>query len=131
MTQQTLNKEFYRMQKIAGLLSKEYFLSNDESDLYSIAGEMISQVGLFTQANAEKSKGNKYANLNRFYNTNNPEQESQLIAISEKYPEYTQKVKKYIDELVNDPMFKVAQGDSGGDVFKSLQLAYERNKEFM
>jgi hypothetical protein len=129
MTSQILSKEFRKMQKLAGLLNEEESLLNEKFNPYVTAGQMISQVGLFTQDNAEESRGDKYANLNRFYNTT--EQESQLIAISEKYPEYTQKVKKYIDELVNDPMFKVAQGDSGGGTFKSLQLAYIRNKEFM
>ena len=109
-------------------------INEDEGrDLYTIAGEMISQVGLFTQENADELEANKSGNLYRFFKT--PEEREQLIKISEAYPAYVAKVKTMMDELMSDPMYQVAIGDAGGR-YKSktsgeiLEKAYNRSKWF-
>ena len=73
---------------------------------------MISQVGLFTQENADKLEAEDRGNLYRFFYT--PEEKAELIKISEEYKNYLAKVKATMDELVNDPMYRVAVGDVGG-----------------
>lgn len=101
------------------------------NDLYYTAGEMISQVGLFTQENADKLEAEDSGNLYRFFNT--PEEKAELIKISEEYKNYLAKVKATMDELVNDPMYRVAVGDVGGKYRdrgpgETLQKAYYRSK---
>ena len=99
------------------------------NDLHITAGEMISQVGLYTKKNAAKLKSSTNSNLYRFFDT--PRQEAQLIKISEDYKKYLKKVQKAIDELTNDPMYQVAIGDAGGRVRdrgigETLEKAYYR-----
>ena len=101
------------------------------NDLYYTAGEMISQVGLFTQENADKLEAEDRGNLYRFFDT--PEEKTELIKISEEYKNYLAKVKATMDELVNDPMYRVAVGDVGGKYRdrgpgETLQKAYYRSK---
>jgi len=101
------------------------------NDLYYTAGEMISQVGLFTQENADKLEAEDRGNLYRFFAT--PEEKAELIKISEEYKNYLAKVKATMDELVNDPMYRVAVGDVGGKYRdrgpgETLQKAYYRSK---
>jgi len=96
---------------------KKYLAENklneaEDNDLYYTAGEMISQVGLFTQENADELEAEERGNLNRFFDT--PEEKEELIKISEGYKTYLAKVKATMDELVNDPMYRVAVGDVGG-----------------
>ena len=101
------------------------------NDLYYTAGEMISQVGLFTQENADRLEAEDRGNLYRFFDT--PEEKTELIKISEEYKNYLAKVKATMDELVNDPMYRVAVGDVGGKYRdrgpgETLQKAYYRSK---
>ena len=96
---------------------KKYLAENklneaEGNDLYYTAGEMISQVGLFTQEKADELEAEGKGNLYRFFDT--PEEKSELIKISEAYPAYLAKVKAMMDELINDPMYQVAVGDVGG-----------------
>ena len=115
---------------------KKYLAENklneaEGNDLYYTAGEMISQVGLFTQEKADELEAEGRGNLNRFFNT--PEEKAELIKISEAYPAYLAKVKAMMDELINDPMYQVAVGDVGGKyrdrgLGETLQKAYMRSK---
>ena len=103
----------------------------EDNDLYYTAGEMISQVGLFTQEKADKLEAEKGGNLYRFYDT--PEEKAELIRISEGYKAYLAKVKAAMDELINDPMYRVAVGDVGGKYRdrgpgETLEKAYMRSK---
>jgi hypothetical protein len=104
------------------------------NDLYYTAGEMISQVGLFTQKNADEMEADGSGNLYRFFDT--PEERAELIKISEAYPAYLAKVKVMMDELMNDPMYQVAVGDVGGKYGNKLpgeilQKAYSRSQKFI
>lgn len=115
---------------------KKYLAENklnevEDNDLYYTAGEMISQVGLFTQEKADKLEAEKGGNLYRFYDT--PEEKAELIRISEGYKAYLAKVKAAMDELINDPMYRVAVGDVGGKYRdrgpgETLEKAYYRSK---
>lgn len=115
---------------------KQYLAENklneaEENDLYKTAGEMIKQVGLFTQENADKMEADGSGNLYRFFKT--PEERAELIKISEEYPTYLAKVKAMMDELISDPMYQVAVGDVGGryrdrGVGETLEKAYYRAK---
>jgi hypothetical protein len=100
-------------------------------DLYYTAGEMISQVGLFTQEKAAKLEADDSGNLYRFFNT--PEEKTELIKISEEYKNYLAKVKATMEALINDPMYRVAVGDVGGKYRdrgpgETLEKAYMRSK---
>jgi hypothetical protein len=108
---------------------KQYLAENklneaEGRNLYNTAGQMISQVGLFTQENADKLEADESGNLNRFYST--PEEKAELIKISEGYKDYLVKVKAMMDELMSDPMYQVAVGDAGRD--NALEKAYYRAK---
>ena len=112
-------------------LAKNKLNEAEGNDLYYTAGEMISQVGLFTQENADRLEAEDRGNLYRFFDT--PEEKTELIKISEEYKNYLAKVKATMDELVNDPMYKVAIGDVGGKYRdrgpgETLQKAYYRSK---
>jgi hypothetical protein len=101
------------------------------NDLYQTAGEMISQVGLFTQKKADELEAENRGNLYRFFDT--PEEKAELIKISEGYKAYLAKVKTMMDELMNDPMYQVAVGDVGGRYRdrgpgETLEKAYYRSK---
>jgi hypothetical protein len=109
---------------------KKYLVENklneiEENDLYKTAGQMISQVGLFTQEKADELEAEGRGNLYRFFKT--PEEKSELIKISEAYPAYLAKVKSMMDELMNDPMYQVAMGDAGRNS-NPLEKAYYRSK---
>jgi len=109
---------------------KKYLAENklneaEGNDLYTTAGQMISQVGLFTQKNADEMEANGGGNLYRFFNT--PEEKAELIKISEAYPAYLAKVKAMMDELMNDPLYQVAVGDAGRNS-NPLEKAYYRAK---
>jgi hypothetical protein len=107
-------------------------LTEAEGDnLYHTAGQMISQVGLFTRELADKLEAENSGNLFRFFD--NPEEKEELIRISEAYPAYLAKVKATMEELINDPMYQVAIGDVGGTsrdkgVGATLEKAYYRSK---
>jgi hypothetical protein len=108
---------------------KQYLVENklneaEGRDLHKIAGEMISQVGLFTREKADKLEAEERGNLYRFFKT--PEEKEELIRISESYPAYLAKVKAMMDELMNDPMYQVAVGDAGRN--NALEKAYYRAK---
>jgi hypothetical protein len=94
-------------------------------DLYNTAGQMISQVGLFTQELADELESEGRGNLYRFFDT--PEEKAELIKISEAYPIYLAKVKSMMDELMSDPMYQVAVGDAGRSS-NPLEKAYYRAK---
>lgn len=101
------------------------------NDLYQTAGEMISQVGLFTREKADELEAENRGNLYRFFNT--PEEKAELIKISEGYKDYLAKVKAMMDELMSDPMYQVAVGDVGGQYRdrgpgETLEKAYYRSK---
>ena len=101
------------------------------NDLYYTAGEMISQVGLFTQEKADKLEAEESGNLYRFFDT--PEEREELIKISEGYKAYLAKVNTMMNELINDPMYQVAVGDVGGKYRdrgpgETLEKAYYRSK---
>jgi len=103
----------------------------EDNDLYYTAGEMISQVGLFTKEKADKLEAEEGGNLYRFFDT--PEEKAELIRISEGYKAYLAKVKIAMDELINDPMYRVAVGDVGGKYRdrgpgETLEKAYMRSK---
>ena len=103
----------------------------EKTDLYYDAGQMISQVGLFTRENADKLEAEESGNLYRFFDT--PEEKEELIKISEAYPAYLAKLKAAFDELMNDPMYRVAVGDVGGKYRdrgpgETLEKAYYRSK---
>jgi hypothetical protein len=100
---------------------------NEATDdmLYNTAGQMISQVGLFTQELADKLEAEGRGNLSRFFDT--LEEKAELIKISEAYPAYLAKVKAMMDELMNDPMYQVAVGDAGRNS-NPLEKAYYRAK---
>jgi hypothetical protein len=109
---------------------RKYLVENkineaEGNDLYNTAGQMISQVGLFTQNNADEMEANGRGNLYRFFNT--PEEKAELIKISEEYPAYLAKVKSMMDELMSDPMYQVAVGDAGRNN-NPLEKAYYRSK---
>jgi hypothetical protein len=109
---------------------KKYLVENklneaEGNDLYKTAGQMISQVGLFTQKNADELEAEGRGNLYRFFNT--PEEKAELIKISEEYKDYLAKVKTIMDELINDPMYQVAVGDAGRND-NPLEKAYYRSK---
>jgi len=109
---------------------KKYLVENklneaEENDLYTTAGQMISQVGLFTQKNADEMEAEGRGNLYRFFKT--PEEKEELIKISEAYPAYLAKVKSIMDELMSDPMYQVAVGDAGRNS-NPLEKAYYRAK---
>ena len=118
---------------------RKYLIENklneaEGNDLYYTAGEMISQVGLFTQKNADEMEADGSGNLYRFFDT--PEERAELIKISEAYPAYLAKVKTMMDELMNDPMYQVAVGDVGGKYGNKLpgeilQKAYSRSQKFI
>jgi hypothetical protein len=118
---------------------RKYLIENklneaEGNDLYYTAGEMISQVGLFTQKNADEMEADGSGNLYRFFDT--PEERAELIKISEAYPAYLAKVKAMMDELMNDPMYQVAVGDVGGKYGNKLpgeilQKAYSRSQKFI
>lgn len=108
---------------------KKYLAENklneaEGRNLYNTAGQMISQVGLFTQENADKLEAEDRGNLYRFFNT--PEEKAELIKISEGYKDYLAKVKVMMDELMGDPMYQVAAGDARRD--NALEKAYYRAK---
>lgn len=115
---------------------KQYLAENklneaEGNDLYQTAGQMISQVGLFTQENADKMEADDSGNLYRFFDT--PEERDELIKISEGYSAYLAKVKAMMDELMRDPMYQVAVGDVGGKYRdrgpgETLEKAYMRSK---
>ena len=115
---------------------KKYIAENKLNEakdniLYYTAGEMISQVGLFTKKKAYKLEKEDSGNLYRFYDT--PEERKELIKISEGYKAYLAKVKATMDALINDPMYKVAVGDVGGQYRdkgpgETLAKAYYRAK---
>jgi hypothetical protein len=115
---------------------KKYLAENklneaEDNDLYYTAGEMISQVGLFTKEKADKLEAENSGNLGRFFDT--PEERKKLIKISEGYKAYLAKVKATMDALINDPMYKVAVGDVGGQYRdrgpgETLAKAYYRAK---
>jgi hypothetical protein len=115
---------------------KKYLAENklneaEDNDLYYTAGQMISQVGLFTQNKAAELEADDRGNLYRFFDT--PEEKTELIKISEAYPAYLAKVKATMDELINDPMYRVAVGDVGGKYRdrgpgETLEKAYYRSK---
>ena len=115
---------------------KKYLAENklneaEDNDLYYTAGEMISQVGLFTKEKADKLEAEEGGNLYRFFDT--PEEKAELIRISEGYKAYLAKVKATMDELINDPMYRVAVGDVGGKYRdrgpgETLEKAYMRSK---
>jgi hypothetical protein len=103
------------------------------TDLYYNAGQMISQVGLFTRKNADKMEADGSGNLGRFFNT--PEEREELIKISEGYKDYLAKVKATMDSLINDPMYQVAVGDVGGKSRdrgpgETLEKAYYRSQRY-
>jgi hypothetical protein len=102
-----------------------------DNNPYYTAGEMLSQVGLFTQEKADELEARGGGNLYRFFIT--PEEKEELIQISEEYKNYLAKVKATMDALVNDPMYQVAVGDVGGTtrdkgVGATLEKAYMRSK---
>ena len=104
----------------------------EETDLYYDAGQMISQVGLFTRENADKLEA-EGDGIGRWYNT--PEEKEELIKISEAYPAYLAKLKATFEELMNDPMYRVAVGDVGGKYRdrgpgETLEKAYYRSKRY-
>jgi hypothetical protein len=103
------------------------------NDLYYTAGEMISQVGLFTQEKADKLEAEESGNLYRFFDT--PEEKAELIKISEGYKAYLAKVNTMMNELINDPMYQVAVGDVGGKYRdrgpgETLEKAYMRSNRY-
>lgn len=109
---------------------KQYLAENklneaEGRDLYKTAGEMISQVGLFTQETADELETENRGNLYRFFNT--PEEKAELIKISEGYKDYLAKVKAMMGELMSDPMYQVAVGDAGRND-NPLEKAYYRAK---
>ena len=102
-----------------------------DNNPYFTAGEMIDQVGLFTQEKADELEARDGGNLYRFFVT--PEEKEELIKISEEYKNYLTKVKATMEALVNDPMYQVAIGDVGGQyrdkgVGATLEKAYMRSK---
>jgi ABC-type glycerol-3-phosphate transport system substrate-binding protein len=108
---------------------KKYLVENklneaEDRDLYKIAGQMISQVGLFTQENADELEAEEDGNLYRFFDT--PQEKAELIKISEGYKDYLVKVKAMMDELMSDPMYQVSVGDAGRN--NALEKAYYRAK---
>ena len=115
---------------------KNYLAENklneaEDNDLYYTAGQMISQVGLFTQKKATELEADDRGNLYRFFDT--PEEKTELIKISEAYPAYLAKVKATMEALINDPMYRVAVGDVGGKYRdrgpgETLEKAYYRSK---
>lgn len=112
-------------------LAKSKLNEAKDDSLYYTAGEMISQVGLFTQKKADKLEKEEGGNLYRFFDT--PEEKAELIRISEGYKAYLTKVKAAMDELINDPMYRVAVGDVGGKYRdrgpgETLEKAYYRAK---
>ena len=112
-------------------LSESKLNEAKDNSLYYTAGEMISQVGLFTKKKADKLEKEKSGNLYRFYDT--PEERKELIKISEGYKAYLAKVKATMDSLINDPMYRVAVGDIGGKYRdrgpgETLEKAYMRSK---
>jgi hypothetical protein len=125
-----LFEEKLRTQMLAGIITEsEYKAKLDEAegrDLYKTAGEMISQVGLFTQEIADELEAENRGNLYRFFNT--PEEKAELIKISEAYPAYLAKVKAMMDELMSDPLYQVAVGDAKRD--NALEKAYYRAKMY-
>ena len=109
---------------------KQYLAENklneaEGRNLYNTAGQMISQVGLFTQENVDEMETDGSGNLYRFFDT--PEERDELIKISEAYPAYLAKVKAMMDELMSDPMYQVAVGDAGRSS-NPLEKAYYRAK---
>ena len=109
---------------------KKYLAENklneaEGKDLYNTAGQMISQVGLFTQELADKLESEGGGNLYRFFDT--PEEKAELIKISEGYKTYLSKVKAMMGELMSDPMYQVAVGDAGRSS-NPLEKAYMRAK---
>ena len=116
---------------------KKYLAENklneaEGTDLYYDAGQMISQVGLFTRENADKLEA-EGDGIDRWYNT--PEEKEELIKISEGYKDYLAKVKAAFDELMKDPMYRVAVGDVGGKYRdrgpgETLEKAYMRSKRY-
>ena len=115
-----LSEELLRMQKLAGIITEA-----EDRNLYTTAGQMISQVGLFTQENADEMEADGSGNLYRFFDT--PEERDELIKISEGYKAYLVKVKTMMDELMSDPMYQVAVGDAGRSS-NPLEKAYYRAK---
>jgi hypothetical protein len=115
---------------------KQYLAENklneaEDNDPYYTAGQMISQVGLFTQKKADELEADDRGNLYRFFDT--PEEKTELIKISEAYPAYLAKVKATMEALINDPMYRVAVGDVGGKYRdrgpgETLEKAYMRSK---
>jgi len=109
---------------------KQYLAENklneaEGNDLYKTAGQMISQVGLFTQELADELEAEGRGNLSRFFDT--PEEKAELIRISEEYKKYLIKVKAMMDELMSDPMYQVAIGDAGRNS-NPLEKAYYEAK---
>jgi len=115
-----LSEELLRMQKLAGIITEA-----EGRNLYTTAGQMISQVGLFTQELADELEAEGRGNLYRFFDT--PEEKAELIKISEGYQAYLAKVKAMMDELMSDPMYQVAVGDAGRNT-NPLEKAYMRAK---
>jgi hypothetical protein len=106
-------------------LTEGKLYEGEDKNLYNIAGQMISQVGLFTQENADKLEAENRGNLYRFFST--PQEKSELIKISEEYKTYLSKVKTIMDELMSDPMYQVAVGDAGRNS-NPLEKAHTRAK---
>ena len=114
-------------------LAESKLNESEGKDLYYNAGQMISQVGLFTRKNADEMEADGSGNLGRFFNT--PEEREELIKISEGYKDYLAKVKATMDSLINDPMYQVAVGDVGGKYRdrgpgETLEKAYYRSKRY-
>lgn len=129
-----IDKIWNLVEKIQSKKSQTINEEVEGKDLYYTAGEMIGQVGLFTQEKADELEAEGTGNIYRFFDT--PEERTELIKISEAYPAYLAKVKAMMDELMNDPMYQVAVGDANVK-FKNkgpgeiLQKAYERAQKFM
>jgi len=103
---------------------------DSKNDAYLTAGEMISQVGLYTQQNAESLKSSKSGNLYRFFNT--PQEEAEIIKVSEEYKGYLAKLKAAVDALTKNPLYQVAVGDAGGryrdrGIGATIEKAYNRS----
>lgn len=104
---------------------------DSKNDAYLTAGEMISQIGLYTQQNADKRKADKSRDYQRF-SINTPQEEAEIIKISEEYKGYLAKLKAAVDALTKNPLYQVAVGDAGGryrdrGIGATIEKAYYRS----
>ena len=111
---------------------KQYLAENklneaEGKDLYNTAGQMISQVGLFTQELADELESEGRGNLYRFFDT--PEERDELIKISEGYKIYQANKSNTNSNRTCDNSSSNAKTNSNDSTMSTLSSSNSNNVE--